>query len=548
MAKRQTKKPAKANKVSKTNPKPKAGMSLQDIVMARQVEASKALGQYTTKPKPTAPKAEPKPKISMLVYGDSPGITSGFATVVRNVFYQLMQTGRYHIDIYGISDRGDWKDPEIHPYRVYQSSPPGTRDPYGRSRFIDVVRGGSSDLQPPWDIIFFLNDPFVLENPIPKFNMGTLPAIRDIQKTSYLKLPSDQWFKTVGYWPVDTPVKPHWVLNAISLTDYPVAYTHYGKKEIERGNMLLDERISMPNLQVIHHGNNNKEFVPIKRKKLADFRRKYFGGAVRDETFLVISIARNQRRKDLTRTMQIFKEFKKRRPDSYLYIHAEETEAWGSLREAATQLGLEMGYDWGVPSNLSAAKGFPTKILNYIYNCADAFISTTQGEGWGLPITEAMATKVPVLVPNITAIPEIIGTDKISNIDNMEDLIKKTIRGIPLKAGSTSSEWVCHGALDLERFRPLTNVDDGVNKLLWVYDNPDKVKPIVNRAYNWIKRMDWEDIAKKWDKLFTKIAKELEDERNNPKKAQKRAKKIQTKQFPQYYKNQMVESLTDLEQ
>ena len=319
-----------------------------------------------------------------------PVVPSGFGTVMKNIFYYLGKTGRYDIDLFGVNDRGSWKDPASFPYRVYQAMPPGETDPYGRSRFVDTLRGGGLDLQPPWDLVFFLNDPFVLENPIPYFNLGTLPATRDIQKTHYTQLPPDMWFKTIGYFPVDSPVKPHWVMSAINLVDFPVTYTHYGVQEILKADRQLDDPTQVQ-VNVIPHGNNPTDFYPLKKEIIRQFRRDYFGTAVRDETFLVIVVGRNQRSKDIPRAMMIFKEFQKRRPDSFLYVHAEEQESWGSLMETVLQFGLRQGKDWNYPADFIATKGVPINILNAIYNAADVHLTMTQGEGWGLPITEAMA-------------------------------------------------------------------------------------------------------------------------------------------------------------
>ena len=75
-----------------------------------------------------------------------------------------------------------------------------------------------------------------------------------------------------------------------------------------------------------------------------------------------------------------------------------------------------------------------------------------------------------------------------------------------------------HGKLDLERTRPLTNVEDAVKKLTWVYDNPDEAKKIANRAYQWVSRLTWKSVAEKWDKIFQQTYAELQNERNNPEK------------------------------
>lgn len=464
-------------------------------------------------------------KIRILAYGDSPTIPSGFGTVMRNVFSYLGNTGRYEIDIWGVNDRGEWKHPHIHPYHVYRAYTNDAHDVYGLSGLVDIVRGGGLDLEPPWDIIFFLQDPFILERPLPFFNMGALQAIKDIQRTVYLQLAKEEWFKTVAYWPVDSAVKSHWVQNAIGLVDQPVAYTKYGKTQIERANMQLDQPKDIDQ-KVIYHGNNFSDFYPLKKQLRQAFRRDYFRGQVRDETFLLLSVARNQQRKDIPRTLRIFKEFKKRRPDSYLYIHAQDKESWGSLKEVALEMGLRQHIDWNCPEDFVASKGYTPAVINHIYNAADAVLSTTQGEGWGLPLTEAMATKTIVLAPNITSIPELFNTVTIDVIDNMDEISKKTIRGIPIQSGSTSSEWIMHGAHDLERVRPLTNVDDAVKKLFWVYDHPDEVKTITDRAYRWISSLSWDAIGAKWDDLFKNTFDQLEQERADEIKTRKRWGKL----------------------
>ena len=40
--------------------------------------------------------------------------------------------------------------------------------------------------------------------------------------------------------------------------------------------------------------------------------------------------------------------------------------------------------------------------LRWLYAVADAFVLPTRGEGWGLPVVEAMAMELPVVVTNAT--------------------------------------------------------------------------------------------------------------------------------------------------
>jgi len=147
----------------------------------------------------------------------------------------------------------------------------------------------------------------------------------------------------------------------------------------------------------------------------------------------------------------------------------------------------------------------------------DVQLSATTGEGWGLPISESFMTKTLNIAPNITSIPEIFNTVG-NDYDNLEDIEKSEIRGIPIKSGVGLSDWQTIGSTDYERIRPLTNVEDAVKKMIWAYDNQEKTKPIVERAYKWVQQYSWQGIAQKWDELFQKVYNNLEKEREDGKK------------------------------
>lgn len=453
-------------------------------------------------------------KIKMLCWMDSPAVSTGFGSVAKGIFDKLAKTGKYDIDIIGINDKGGWKDPEKYPYRIYPAKT-GIEvqgDYFGRPRVISSILGKDPEAFPPWDIIFILNDPFILAENLPMFNKGTLSIIKEAQAQFVEKLPPDYHFKTVYYIPIDSPIRGNWVENAVSLADYPIAYTLYGKKEIEIADNILTKPTGVgKRTEIIYHGVDIELFKPIDAKAKKEFRDKFFKGVIYDHTFVVTTVARNQMRKDIPRTMAIFKEFQRRRPDSFLYLHCQSNDVWGNLQEYARNWNLIFGKDWGVPAKFNANSGFSVETLNKIYNASDVIISTSLGEGWGFYNSEAFATKTAVLAPDNTVHPEILGYS--GDISDMEKLYNSGIRGIPYKAGSTSSEWATYGPDDLERVRPLGNVDDAVKKLVWIYDNPDKVNVIKERAYEWIKKYTWDEVAKKWDDLFTKIYNNLEIER-----------------------------------
>jgi glycosyltransferase involved in cell wall biosynthesis len=155
-------------------------------------------------------------------------------------------------------------------------------------------------------------------------------------------------------------------------------------------------------------------------------------------------------------------------------------------------------------------------VVNSIYNVADLCVTTTLGEGWGFITTEAMACKTPILAPNITSIIDIFDS---RDFDYSEHQLETgQLRGIPVKSGFNNSEWICLGLGDNERVRPLTNVDDMVEKMLWVKNNPIATRVIVERAYKWVQGLTWDTIVSQWEKVFDTAYEALEKDRELAKK------------------------------
>lgn len=475
--------------------------------------------------------SDPK-KIKILALCDSPTAATGFAQVSRNVLRGLAKTGKYEIDVIGINYTGDFYDREAHPYNIYPAMPQGWDDIYGRARLLNALSGREEQagLMRPWDIVFSIQDSFVMEG------MGmTVPFAEQIKVTQQLwmrNMPVDYWFKWVGYWPVDAELKENWVTRSIAIPDYPVAYCDWGRQKIERwdreqfeitfnlkvkeGDINKPAKMFLPSVKerisVINHGVDVNTFKPLPKEEIAKFRKEYFSGIVKPDTFLVVNVSRNQPRKDISRTIAAFAEFKKKVPNSHLYLHMKPNDAGGSVEEMARNFNLKFEEDYSLPDNFNAGLGFPVETVNKIYNAADLCVTTTLGEGWGFITTEAMATKTPIVAPNITSILDIFNS---YDYDHSEEMLEKSdsLRGIPVKAGSTSSEWTCAGVEDNERIRPLTNVDDLVSKMLWAYNNKEAVKKIVDRGYEWVQTLNWNNIVSKWDQVFTKAYEQLEKER-----------------------------------
>jgi len=168
-------------------------------------------------------------------------------------------------------------------------------------------------------------------------------------------------------------------------------------------------------------------------------------------------------------------------------------QGW-DLLEVCKQMGFDSSKDVVFPQNFGPNQGYPIDVVNVLYNCSDLVTSTTLGEGFGLAWIEAMAAKIPIIMPDNTAMSEFITED----------------RGYLVKSGTTPSLWtvIPH---DNEVLRPLVDVDDMVAKWLHVYNNREEAKEKAENAYKWVtSEMDWQrNISLKWVDLFDSVYKEL---------------------------------------
>lgn len=473
-------------------------------------------------------------KIKILVLADSPVSATGFAQVSRNILKRLEKDGRFDISVIGIN-HPPYYDREKYPFKIFPAvwQEKGFVDMYGRPTFVSTLRGNNPYLEPPFDLVFTIQDHFIIEGMGVNFNFAH--QVRMLAETWKRSLPTEYWFKWIGYFPVDSDLKENWVTKSIAFPDYPVAYCNYGRGEIlkyDQSSFELSfnakvEATSEPvklnlkvpkiadRLKVIPHGVDLDVFKPLDDKEVKAFRNEFFGGEVKDDTFLVVNVSRNQPRKDIARTIAAFAKFKKKVPNSHLYLHMQSNDLGGSIDEMARTFNLRAGEDYSAPSNFTSGAGYTIEMVNKIYNAADLCVTTTLGEGWGFITSEAFATKTPIVAPNITSIQDIFGCyiepNKLNSWLDAGGWDK--VRGVPVMAGSTSSEWVCMGLGDNERIRPLTNVDDLVNKMLWVKNNPDKVKEMTERAFEWVCNLTWDNITNQWIDLFINAYEELQQER-----------------------------------
>jgi glycosyltransferase involved in cell wall biosynthesis len=165
------------------------------------------------------------------------------------------------------------------------------------------------------------------------------------------------------------------------------------------------------------------------------------------------------------------------------------TDIGGNVFVMAQQFDLieEKHFVLPSPTIFNANQGLPVDVINQIYNAADAVFTPTLGEGWGLSLTEAMATKTPIIAPDNTSITEILA-------DN---------RGYLVPSGDNPSAFTTKEN-DNERIRPTMNVEKAADALEKIMQGK---KPDVEAAYKWATALSWKNICEKeWRNIISEAA------------------------------------------
>ena len=102
--------------------------------------------------------------------------------------------------------------------------------------------------------------------------------------------------------------------------------------------------------------------------------------------------------------------------------------------------------------------------LPTLYQICDVFVFPSLYEGFGLPLVEAMASRVPVVTSNVSSMPEVVGNAGITiepkDADSLAEAIEKVISDSKLR-----ENMIKMGIKQIEKF----NWRDTAKKTLEVY-------------------------------------------------------------------------------
>jgi len=373
---------------------------------------------------------ERRPRI--LWASETPLRGTGFGTVGRHLLSRLTKTGKYDLCCAAWGAEGP-AAPQQLPYPLV-TSPSGMAEATQRalSRFgpdLLVTLGDAWDFQ--W--------------------LPQLAERREVLWISFQTIDSGPASRRWGAWLGDA--------------DVVVCASEYGAQ-------VLRDGLSLPDLRIIPLGVDGEAFARLPEREAVRAER---GLADR---YVVGFVGRNQPRKQIPVLVKAFAGFRAQHPEAFLYLHTDPCDPAGwDLLDLLDRYGL--AEDTAFTPDLTIDRPVDDAELNRIYNLFDVLVLPSSGEGFGLPLLEAMAAGVPVIATDCSACRELVG-------------------GRGLLFGTRGSATLTVYNLEL----PIPDEADLESKLESLHADPEAAEGMAQRGRRFAETMTWDRCARAWEELI----------------------------------------------
>lgn len=417
------------------------------------------------------------PPYKILSSSDSLLLHTGYQNVCKNIFKRLAYNPNwqcYHLGWQYFGEEMNYHpDSSLLSPRIENSIrllPSSGRHPFSG----DVLQPYIKMIAP--DITFLLADsfmlyPWMIDDSIARGGIDFSPS------------------HSIFYYPSDGFPLPLKCENILKKFEYTVSMSKFAQKQV-LDNYGIDSLY-------IPHGCDTSLFRPADEQEKIILRNKWSQKLNINlmDKFVLIYVGRNQGRKAPGELLKSFAKFAKDKKDVVLIMSTDPEDPAGMnpqniMTEFIVYLKIEdkvrytgTRYWYGLPENEIAE----------LMRLSDLYVSTTTGEGWCLPMTEAISSSTPVVIPDFTTPEEILGDNKcgirVPLYNHEDDYYTR---------GTFTGTWaVERGFVDKKKF---------VESLNHLYENRDLIKKMgENGRKKVLKEYDWNDIYKEWLKMFTKI-------------------------------------------
>lgn len=451
-----------------------------------------------------------KPRI--LVMSDHSALHTGFACVSRNILNHLFDTGKYDIAEFGwFAPRMEDVKDRMPRWKVYvtdrTTAEASRNDAYGEKSLESAI----VDWKP--DILLSVGDEWMVKHVAPLRNR--------------------YGFTWIGYTPIDgCPHPPEWT-KTFKAMDYCVAYGQWGKKVMgqrnpdvdkilwiphgvrsdifkrnKKGRKEIRERMEVKDNEILVGmvgRNQPRKQIPVLFKAFAMWSKPHSICPDTGKPWIVDPDAwyineliyplhemphiqesrKNAKRNQIphedgwntspfTGTGASPRVFE--RPNAKLYLHCALNDVGWNIDEQIARYRLRDKVI--VFEDLKVGLGVPDEELANIYSSLDIFALPTIGEGFGLPILEAMSCGVPVCVTNYSGHTEFAQPGGL--------LIEPKV-------------FYTEPTTNIER--AICDVPHFVSCLDKLADDQELRKRCAHNGRFMAEKMDWRNIVLEWEKL-----------------------------------------------
>ena len=222
-------------------------------------------------------------------------------------------------------------------------------------------------------------------------------------------------FKWIAYYPVDHEPIPPKVRESIAMANYRIAMSKFGVEESHKAGL---------DCYYVPHGVDTELYKPYDKMEA---REKLH---LPKDAYIVGTVAMNKgmpSRKNIPAMLQAFANFKRKHTDAVYFMHTQEgigQDGLGGVNipETCMLLGLQYGKDVILPSPYNMYLGLNDEMMANVYSAMDVHLMASHGEGFGVPIIEAQACGVPVIVGGWTSMTELVHSGQIIDKSEAEPL------------------------------------------------------------------------------------------------------------------------------
>jgi len=349
----------------------------------------------------------------ILFVGDDPRLQTGFGHVVKHVASFFASYSQYEVACLGWYQPIDWNTgtyyENLTELKIYNTDR-DTADQFGQRTYAKVFK----EYQP--DIVWAIGDCWMIEH---------ILHHRKFSGNNY---------KLVVYVPIDGYPYPARHTDTLKRADVVVAYGQYGKEIIEQTTPALSGEV-----YAIPHPIDMSVFKPVED---CDERQELEKNVGFNKKKVLVSISRNHSRKDLSKTIEAFAKarlasttcykcglmawgsdcfdtcpncghmgsyFVGEKHDLYLYVHCAAMDAGCDISKVAEFFCVDKYMM--LPVGLTVGVGTSEEFVSQVMKVGFAYLSTTRGEGFGIPLANALACGVPVIAPDFSAYTDFLKHD-----------------------------------------------------------------------------------------------------------------------------------------